>query len=282
MPIPAFFRRRATGAPPSLRTHAIIIRMAPLDTSSYDAPRAPRGPIALTLLGFFALALFVGFIALGNWQVHRLAWKQALIARVDARVHAPPVAPPGRAQWPAITAEQDEYRHVRLSGVFLYDRQTLVWTATDEGSGYWVMTPLRMADGSIVLVNRGFAPADWCGRDGHCAPGPSGETTVTGLLRMPEQNAFMRHNDPAHNVWYTRDVPAIAAARGLHEVAPYFVDADASAGGGAQWPEGGKTVINFPNNHLSYLITWYLLALMVLGAGIYVGYDEYRLRRRPS
>jgi surfeit locus 1 family protein len=65
-------------------------------------------------------------------------------------------------------------------------------------------------------------------------------------------------------------------------VAPYFVDADASAGKSAQWPEGGKTVINFPNNHLSYLITWYLLALMVLGASIYVGYDEYRLRRSPS
>jgi surfeit locus 1 family protein len=92
----------------------------------------------------------------------------------------------------------------------------------------------------------------------------------------------MRHNDPVHNIWYTRDVPAIAAARGLHDVAPYFVDADASTDKSAQWPEGGKTVINFPNNHLSYLITWYLLALMVLGASVYVGYDEYRLRRSRS
>lgn len=253
--------------------------MAPLDTSSYDAPRAPRGPLALALLGIFALALFAGFIALGTWQVHRLAWKQALIARVDARVHAPPVAPPGRAQWPGMSAEQDEYLHVRLSGVFLPDRQTLVWTATDEGSGYWVMTPLRMADGSIVLVNRGFAPAEWCGRDGRCPAGPSGEVTLTGLLRMPETSRFLRRNDPAHDTWYTRDVAAIAAARGLHGVAPYFVDADAQPAAG-KWPEGGKTVISFPNNHLSYLVTWYLLALMVLGASLYVGYDEYRLRRR--
>ncbi|WP_333677069.1 SURF1 family protein [Dyella sp.] len=256
--------------------------MAPEDTSSYDVPRAPHGPIALTLLGIFAAALFIGFVSLGNWQVHRLAWKRALITRVDARVHAPPIAPPTREQWPAITAEKDEYLHVRLNGVFLHDQQTLVWAATDEGSGYWVMTPLREVDGSIVLINRGFAPVDWCGRDGHCAPGPGGEVTVTGLLRMSEPSGFFRHNDPVHNNWYTRDIPAIAAARGLHDVAPYFVDADATQASGTQWPEGGKTVINFPNNHLSYLITWYLLALMVLGASVYVGYDEYRLRRRAS
>ncbi|GAB2587073.1 SURF1 family protein [Dyella jejuensis] len=250
-------------------------------TSPYDAPRQPRGPLALILLAIFAAGLFVGFISLGNWQVRRLAWKRELIAHVDQRVHAPPVAPPAPDQWSGVNAGDDEYRHVRLHGVFLNDRQTLIWTATDEGSGYWVMTPLQMADGAIVLVNRGFAPADWCGREGHCEPGPTGETTVTGLLRMSEPPAFMRHNDPAHNSWYTRDVGAIAAARGLADVAPYFVDADAApAGGPSAWPKGGKTVIQFPNNHLSYLITWYLLALMVLAGSIYVGYDEYRLRTR--
>ena len=266
----------------SLPTIVILAYMASPDTSSYDAPRSPRGPLALSFLGVFALALFISFVCLGNWQVHRLAWKRALIARVDARVHASPVQPPAREQWPGITAEKDEYRHVRLSGSFLHDRQTLVWTATDEGSGYWVMTPLRQADGSIVLVNRGFAPSDWCGRDGRCAAGPGGEVTLTGLLRMSETAGFLRRNDPAHNTWYTRDVAAISAARGLHNVAPYFVDADAEPASAGTWPEGGKTVINFPNNHLSYLITWYLLALMVLGASIYVGYDEYRLRNRPA
>lgn len=257
--------------------------MASQETSLYDAPRAPRGPLGLTLLALFAIGLFVGFVSLGNWQVHRLAWKRALIARVDQRVHAPPIAPPGRAQWSGVNAEKDEYLHVRLSGVFLNGKQTLVWAATDEGSGYWVMTPLRMADGSIVLINRGYAPADWCGRHGRCVPGPTGETVVTGLLRISEPSAFLRRNDPIHNIWYTRDVSAMAIARGLslRDVAPYFVDADAaaSANGKARWPEGGKTVINFPNNHLSYLITWYLLALMVLIASVYVGYDEYRLRR---
>ena len=257
--------------------------MSQANISTEDSVRGPRGPFALILLALFALCLFVGFVELGNWQVRRLAWKHDLITRVDQRVHAPPIAPPGPSQWAQVNAQDDEYRHVSVTGELLNDRQTLIWASSDDGSGYWVVTPLRMADGSIVLVNRGFAPADWCGRDGHCAPGPTGQTTVTGLLRMSEPSAFMRHNDPAHNSWYTRDVPAIAAARGLTDVAPYFIDQDAApdvpATGEHVWPEGGKTVIQFPNNHLSYLITWYLLALMVLVASVYVGYVEYKLRR---
>jgi surfeit locus 1 family protein len=256
--------------------------MSAVDTSIEDPVRRPRGLFALILMTLFGLCLLVGFIELGNWQVRRLAWKRDLIARVDQRVHAPPAAPPSPDQWPQVTAERDEYRHVQLTGEFLHDRQTLIWAASDQGSGYFVLTPLRTADGSIVLVNRGFAPEDWCGRDGHCAAGPSGPVTVTGLLRLSEPSGFFRHNDPAHNSWYTRDVPAIAQARGLTRVAPYFIDLDApaaSASGTHTWPEGGTRVINFPNSHLSYLITWYLMALLTLVAGAYVGYDEYKLRR---
>lgn len=246
-----------------------------------DAARGPRGPVALTLFAIVAACVFAGFVALGNWQVHRLAWKTTLIAHVNARVNAPPVAAPGPDEWERVNVDADEYRHVQVSGVLLNDRQTLVWTASDEGSGFWVMTPLRTADGSIVMINRGFAPTDWCGRDGHCTAGPADQVTITGLLRMPEPQGFLRHNDPAHDSWYTRDIAAMATARGLHDVAPYFIDADALATKSAQpsWPEGGKTVIDFPNNHFSYLVTWYLLALMTLVASVYVGYEEYKLRR---
>ncbi|MET0331553.1 MAG: SURF1 family protein [Dyella sp.] len=243
----------------------------------------PRGPIALTLLGLLAVVFFLGFVALGTWQVERRAWKLDLIARVDQRVHAPATDAPGPSQWPTISTAADEYRRVRLQGTFLYDRQTYVWATTDQGSGYWVMTPLRSADGAVVLVNRGFVLPQWCGRTHQCAQGPSGETRVTGLLRMTEPGVFLRRNDPARDDWYTRDVPGIAAARGLNHVAPYFVDADASAASvpdASNWPRGGLTVIRFPNNHLVYLITWYVLALMVLLASILVGRNEYRLRQR--
>jgi len=254
------------------------------DEHSSAPPRdEPRGPLALTLLGLLGLVLFVGFIALGTWQVHRLAWKRALIAHVDARVHAPPVDAPGPAQWPQVTAAADEYLHVRLHGTFLYDRSTYVWAATTKGSGLWVMTPLRREDGSLVLVNRGFVSPEWCGRHGQCAPGAAGEVSVTGLLRMSESPGFLRHNEPARDDWYTRDVPAIAARRGLHDVAPYFIDEDAASEAGvAHAPTGGLTVIHFPNNHLSYLITWYGMALMVLVAGFFVGRSELRRRRRAA
>lgn len=248
--------------------------------SDASPERGPRGPLALTLLALFALAAFAGFIALGTWQVHRLAWKRDLIARVDQRVHAPAIDAPPPATWPRVSADSHEYLHVRLRGVFLHDRQTLVAASTGLGSGYWVLTPLRAVDGAVTLVNRGFVPPAWCGRDGRCAPGPAGEVEVTGLLRMPETRVFLRHNDPAQERWYARDVQAIATAKGLGPVAPFFVDADADPADAGAWPRGGLTVTTFPNSHLSYLITWYALALMVLAAAAYVGRHEYRLRKR--
>ncbi|WP_426662518.1 SURF1 family protein [Rhodanobacter aciditrophus] len=257
--------------------------MPDADTSLDETTRNVRGPLALTLLALLGLLLFASFVALGTWQVHRLAWKTALIARVNERVHAPPVPAPARADWAGITAANAEYRHVRLSGTWLGGRQTRVWTATDAGSGYWILTPLRRDDGSIVLVNRGFAPDGWCDLEGRCPPAPGGQVTITGLLRISEPSGLFRRNDPAADTWYTRDVAAIAKARGLADVAPYFVDADAAPGAAASaWPRGGMTVIHFPNHHLNYLITWYLLALMVLGAAGYVARDEWRLRRKQA
>lgn len=246
------------------------------------AAERPRSLLALSLWGFFALLFFVAFVALGTWQVHRLAWKRDLIARVDARLHAPVTEAPGPVQWPQVNAARDEYRRVRLQGRYLYDRQTYVWANAEQGAGFWVMTPLQQADGAIVLVNRGFVLPEWCGRRHACVQGPAGDTTVTGLLRMSEPGVFLRRNEPAKDNWYTRDVPLIAKARGLERVAPYFVDADAAPAGSdhANWPQGGLTQVSFPNNHLSYLITWYVLALMTLGGVFYVGRGEYRLRRR--
>jgi surfeit locus 1 family protein len=225
-----------------------------------------RGPaIALAVLCF---VFFLLFMALGTWQVQRRAWKLDLIARVEQRVHAPATPAPGPSDWPKVTAATDEYRHVIATGTFLDASQTLVQAVTDLGAGYWVLTPLQAADGSIVLVNRGFVAAD--DRVAPAATPPSVHT-VTGLLRMTEPGgAFLRHNNPAANQWYSRDVQAIAAARGLTQVAPYFIDAQGTSPAGADAPSAGDTVaptpgltvIHFRNSHLVYAITWYTLALM--------------------
>ncbi|WP_218510761.1 SURF1 family protein [Variovorax sp. dw_308] len=215
-----------------------------------------------------AVLLLAGFIALGTWQVERRAWKLDLIERVDQRVHAPAVAAPGPASWPEVSAARDEYRHVRVTGVFLHDREALVQAVTTLGSGFWVLTPLRQPDGRVVFVNRGFVPPEARQRATRNGSEPAGETTVTGLLRLTEpKGGFLRSNDAASGRWYSRDVQAMAAARGLAEVAPYFIDADATPSmGEREWPAGGLTVVTFQNNHLVYALTWYTLALMVVAA----------------
>lgn len=270
-----------------------LARQGPRGEATTSA-RRPRSVLALLGLCVGGLILFSGFTALGTWQVYRRSWKLDLIARVEERVHAPAVAAPGAPQWAGVTAANSEYRHVRVSGVFLNDSETLVQATTELGAGYWVLTPLRLTDGTIVLVNRGFVPPERRERAAHDASESMSPATVTGLLRMTESGgAFLRRNDPAAGRWYSRDVQAIAAARGLHHVAPYFIDADAAAGApplagatpggthtsGPAPPVGGLTVITFHNSHLIYSITWYTLALMVAGGLWMVIGEERRLRR---
>ncbi|WP_066797594.1 SURF1 family protein [Sphingomonas soli] len=201
-----------------------------------------------TLLAVFALIAALGFTALGVWQIERRAWKLDLIARVDAGLKAPPAA-----DW----QQYAEYRKVRLRGAYLCDREALAKAVTELGEGFWVMTPLRTAEGT-VLVNRGFVPSARQPR--WCEPGT--QTTVTGLLRASEpKGGFLRSNDPGANRWFSRDVNAIAAALGLGPVAPFFIDADATPNPGG-YPLGGHTVVSFRNNHLVYALTWFALAAL--------------------
>lgn len=243
--------------------------------------RGPRSKAALIVMAICAALLFAGFAAMGTWQVHRRAWKLDLIERVTQRVNAPARPAPGPSEWPRINAAEHEYRHVRLSGRFLHDQESLVQASTTLGAGFWVLTPLRQDDGRIVLVNRGFVPPELKDRATRATCNPATEVTVTGLLRLSEPGGgFLRHNDPAAGRWYSRDVAAIAQAQGLSSVAPYFVDADAATSPAAgPGPVGGLTVLSFPNNHLVYAVTWYTLALMVAGAAWYVGRLEFSLRR---
>ncbi|HVY81804.1 MAG TPA: SURF1 family protein [Steroidobacteraceae bacterium] len=237
--------------------------------------------IALVVLaGLGTLAL----VGLGVWQLERRDWKLALIERVDRRVHAAPVRAPGPDAWAGLNKENAEYLHVSVTGRFLEGRDTLVRAVTALGGGYWMMTPLQTDDGFVVLVNRGFVPAEQTdaaspslGATGRVrSPAATdGRVTITGLLRITEPNGgFLHSNAPRENRWYSRDVVAIAQARGLSHVAPYFIDADARANESAP-PIGGLTVITFHNSHLIYAITWFALALMLAVLGV-------RIARTPE
>lgn len=210
------------------------------------------------------LVLFVGFLALGGWQIQRLVWKTDLIAQVDARVHAPAVPAPGPGQWQNVTRQDDQYRRVVVQGVFQHDKETLVQAVTDAGGGFWVMTPLVDARGFTVLINRGFVPAGRREPAARADGQATGPQTIVGLLRITEpKGGFLRANDAVGDRWRSRDVAAIAARRGLTNVAPYFIDADATPNPGG-WPLGGLTVIRFANSHLVYALTWFGMALLTL------------------
>jgi len=238
--------------------------------TAQDGGRSRRSPAFLIGLTLIALLFFAGFCALGAWQVQRLSWKRDLIARVDARIHARPIPAPRAA------ARADEYRRVRISGHFLHGKTALVQAVTVRGPGFWVLTPLVTDQGFTLIVNRGFVPPDR--RRDYARP--QGEVHVAGLLRLSEPGGgFLRSNDPATDRWYSRDVAAIAAARGIDgPTADYFIDADAASGPDSL-PVGGLTVIKFPNSHLQYAITWFVLAAMVAGAYMFVMRQERKDRR---
>jgi surfeit locus 1 family protein len=249
------------------------------DASAKRADRTARSVLTLCLLAVLALTGVAGLTALGIWQLERRVWKLDLIDRVERRIHAAPVSIPPPRAWSSIDAADVEYLRVSVTGRFLHDRETLVQAVTERGPGFWVLTPLRTDGGSTVLVNRGFVPPDRRDPAARRSANLAGQVRVTGLLRMTEPHgAFLRTNDPAAGRWYSRDVAAIAAARGLSQVAPFFIDADATPYPEG-WPAGGLTVVTFRNHHMVYALTWFALALMLGGAALRVVREEWRLRQ---
>lgn len=227
----------------------------------------------ITLLGVLMAA---GFLALGIWQVERLAWKRALIATVDARIAAPAIP---WAEAATLPPDEIEYRHVSVEGRFDHGRETLVQAVTEFGGGFWVLTPLTTPEGQTVLINRGFVPEEKRDPATRAEAQIAGAVSIEGLLRKTEPGgAFLRQNDPAADRWYSRDTVAIADSRGLGPVAPLFIDADQTAQPGG-YPVGGLTVIRFRNTHLSYALTWFALAALVVGGIVILLRHEVRARR---
>jgi surfeit locus 1 family protein len=230
--------------------------------------RARRSPLLPVLCLFAAIV----FAALGVWQIERRAWKLDLIARVDARVRAPAVALRPASHWRSLERPGAEYLRVTTHGRFDHGSETRVDALTERGPGYWVMTPLKTAEGTI-LVNRGFVPTERADPAARHAGHPDGDVPVAGLIRLTEPGGrFLRGNRPDQDRWFSRDVAAIARARGLGPVAPFFIDADATPNPGG-FPVGGLTVVHFRNTHLIYALTWFALAVLSL-AGLV-------LARRP-
>lgn len=235
-----------------------------------ELKRRPRSWRGLLLPAVLAFAVLIG---LGIWQIERKAWKEELIATLTARVAAPPQALLA-ANWPNLDPERDEYRRVKFSAQFDNNKEVLVFAAAAgfrpdvSGVGYWVFTPAWLPDGGTVLVNRGFVPDGRKDPKSRAAGELSGTVEIVGALRWPDaRHWFTPSDDPVHNLWFTRDPAAIAAAKGLGQVAAFYVEQEAPTPPGGL-PQPGRLVVSLPDNHLQYAVTWFGLAAVLAGVFI--------------
>ncbi len=227
-----------------------------------------RGLAVPALLGMLGVAVLVW---LGTWQLERKAWKEALIDRISQRLADAPADLPASASWPRLDRRDMEFRRVRLEAEFLNDREALVYATGSalrsdvSGVGYWVFTPARLADGAVVLVDRGFVPQGRRDPSTRAEGELRGIIGIVGVMRWSEDRGlFTPADDSAHNLWFVRDVAAIAASKRLGPVAPFYVEQESPVPPGGL-PSPARMAINLPNNHLQYAITWYGLAVVLVG-----------------
>jgi len=207
----------------------------------------------LLMLGLTAL-----FAALGVWQLDRLGEKERLIAAVAD----------GLAGMPVPLAEATDYRPVTVAGRYVAASTVLVFTsladtgASASGPGYWVMTALALDEGGSVYVNRGFVQQPLGAQYLAISP-PEGTQSLSGIARLGEaRSAFTPAADLAARIDWIRDPQRLAAfATDLPQpLSRFYIDLPAGRPG--DLPLGGQTVVEFPNNHLGYAITWLGFAVL--------------------
>jgi surfeit locus 1 family protein len=240
------------------------------------------GLIRPTLAVLVALAVLIG---LGTWQMSRKAWKEGLIARITQRAEAEPVTLAEAVRRWRETGDA-EYMHVRVAGRFRHESERHVFSVDDKlGPGYHVYTPLVTGDAQLVLVNRGFVPVRLKEPAARTAGQTAGNVMLTGLARLPAARGwFIPASDPDRNMFYWPDYAVMLASvregpLGKLEPVPFFIDADARPPNPGGFPQGGTTRLALPNRHLEYALTWYGLALTLIG--VFVAFAVARLRAAP-
>jgi surfeit locus 1 family protein len=203
-----------------------------------------------------------------------MAWKDRLIATLTERLDASPQALPSRQTWPRLEPASTEFLRVTFRATFLTnpvprDRQARLYTSGSalrddiKAPGHFVFAPARLADGGVVVVNRGYAPAPDGGAETMPAPLPEGMIELVGVLRWPEAPRwFISPYNSADDLWFVRDHLAMAAHRGWGIVAPFYVELELPHPVGGV-PKPSRLSAKLPNNHLQYALTWFGLALVL-------------------
>ncbi|WP_137046177.1 SURF1 family protein [Pseudolabrys sp. FHR47] len=224
-------------------------------------------------------------LSLGTWQLQRMTWKENLIATLDARIDQAPQPLPSRTAWPSLREADSEYARVKFIATLL-PGEAFVYTAGSSlrpdvtSQGFWVFAPAQLADGVVVLVNRGFVPTERKDAATRRQGTSSGAVEIVGYMRWPESRGmFAPADDMKADVFFTRDPQAMAAARGWTVDAPFYIDQELPVPAGGL-PKPGRIDVKLPNNHWQYAITWYGLALALIG--VYGAWLVGRLRRHAA
>uniref|UniRef100_A0A8C6QR70 SURF1-like protein n=1 Tax=Nannospalax galili TaxID=1026970 RepID=A0A8C6QR70_NANGA len=224
---------------------------------------------------------------LGTWQVQRRKWKLDLIAELESRVTAEPVALPVDP----MELKNLEYRPVKVRGHFDHSKELYMMPRTmvdpareareagrissSTETGAYVITPFHCSGlGVTILVNRGFVPKSKVNPETRPKGQVLGEVDLVGVVRLTEtRKPFVPDNSPEQNHWYYRDLEAMAKMAGAE---PIFLDADfrSTVPGG---PIGGQTRVTLRNEHMQYILTWYGLC----AATSYLWFQKF-VRRIPG
>ena len=228
-------------------------------------------------LKIVTLPALLMLIGLGSWQLQRLQWKNDLISSFEARSAADAIT------IPAANAELDEleFRNLALHGVFQHDKETFLTGRTYEGNaGFHVVTPLLLDDGRIILVNRGWVSEDYRDPAKRAFSQIDGKTSVTGILRRPGvKGYFVPENQPENGFWFTLVPSEINKHLALGDAAidQFYADALRTSDV-VTLPIAAKTKLNLRNAHLSYAMTWYGIALALIGVYLTFHYQAGRLQ----
>lgn len=202
--------------------------------------------------GVMSGVMLVVLLGLGIWQLHRLAWKEAILAQLARAAAAPPVPLP---------ATPSPFIKVAVTGRLLHDRQALYGVEVRDmpagpALGAFLIEPLQRDGAAPVLVDLGWVPLQRT----QPLSLPSGPVTVTGYVHQAEQPGwFAAHDDVVGRHFYTLDPAVIGAALGLAQVAPFILVA-LGPSPPAGLPIPAQHLPQPPNNHLQYALTWFGLA----------------------
>lgn len=215
----------------------------------------------------FGIGGTVVLAGLGVWQLERLAWKEGVLSEIETRISADPVPLPA-----APDPVRDRYLPVAVSGVFDGEELRVLASSRDTGAAYRMISAFDTQDGRRVMVDRGLLPVE-TGENPLAGQG----ATVTGNLHWPDEvDSYTPAPDLDGNIWFARDVPAMATALGAE---PVLIVARTIDGPDLAARPLPVDTGHIPNNHLGYAVQWFGLAAVWVGMTLFL---LWRIRRRTD